>query len=512
MTFAWFQNYQSRILVAAAAGAGLGFLGSSIVNVALPTFQSELDADATDIQWIVSAFNLAIAALLLSAGAFSDRHGHLRIFRLGLVTYAGASVVCAIAWDPTTLIVGRAFQGLASALLVPSSLGIVNTTYPPEQRGRAVGLWSSFSAVAGGLGPLLAGVLLGFASWRYLFWINIPIVLLVWWLLGSNHNTASQTRAKPPFDWPGACYSVLALGFLTYAAIESSTLGIAHPAVLVLVAIAGMAATAFIRRQQCNENPLMPLAMFRSRNFVAANIVTFLAYCSIGGGFYVMMLTWIQIQGYSPLAAGAITLPFMLFTGGLAHPIGTLVRHIGPKLPLSAGVLLLGIGFFGFSLADIGASFWVAYFPGVILTAAGIALIVAPVTTVIMGSVELRQSGTASGINSAIARSAVLLSVAVLGAIHIDLFEQTAATGITALQLTPTLDAHMHAELSKMAAAEIPAEISPRITAAIREVIVNAFMHAARIVMMIAGGLSILGAAIAFFSIESLRAHPRARG
>jgi len=496
------EPYPTRILVAAVLGASLAFMGASAVNVALPTFQSALGADATDLQWIVSAYNLSIAALLLSGGAFSDRHGHLATFRLGLMTYLAASVGCAIAWEPSILIVSRIFQGLAAALLVPSSLGLVNTVYPAHARGHAVGLWSSFSAVGTGMGPLFSGFLIVFISWRYIFWMNIPIVFLAWWLLASERRVVEKARPRRPFDWRGAIYSVLALGLFTYAAIESSKLGVTHPVVLSLAGVAALTGFLFIRTQLRTAEPLMPLTLFRSRNFTAINIVTFLAYWTIGGGFYVMMLTWIQIQGYSPLAAGAITLPFMLFTGGFAHPVGNLVRHIGPKLPLSGGVMLLGIGFLTFALPGVGTSFWTGYLPGVLITAAGVALLVAPITTVVMGSVELKQSGIASGINSAVARTATLLSVAVLGAIQFAAFETKANAGLDALDLRPDVEIHMRAQLVNMAAAEAPPDIDADLEQSFRAVIVDSFLYATRKIMLIAGVISILGAVIAFVFVD----------
>jgi len=497
--------YPTAILAATVLGAGLGFMGASIVNVALPTFQTELGADATDIQWIVSAYNLAIAALLLSAGAFSDRHGHLKIFRLGLLICVGASIVCAVAWSPFVLIIGRALQGFASALLVPSSLGLVNTVFPAHNRGYAVGLWSSFSAVGGGLGPIFGGLAIEFASWQMMFLINLPIVGVVWWLLRGQTNANVPPHPQRRFDWLGSIYSIVALGLLTFAAIESPRIGVTHPVTIGLFIVACVAGLLFLRTQQRSDAPLMPLTMFHSRNFAAANVVTFLTYCTIGGGFYVMMLTWIQIQGYSPLAAGAITLPFMLFTGGFAHTVSSLVRRIGPKLPLSSGALLLGVGFFTYALPAVGTSFWIGYLPGVLLTALGIALLVAPITTVVMGSVTLQQSGTASGINSAIARSAILLSVAVLGAVHFAQFEQMASMNLDQLSLDPALETRMRAELTKMGAAEIPGDTSPAIAAALKAVITESFMSATRFVLMIAGGLSILAAIIAFVSIDRPR-------
>lgn len=495
--------HPTRILVAATLGAALGFVGASVVNVALPTFQTELGANASDIQWIVSAYNLAIAALLLSAGAYSDRQGHFRIFQIGLVLYAIASIACALAWDPAALIAGRALQGFAGALLVPSSLGLVNTAYPAHLRGHAVGLWSSFSAVGGGMGPLIGGLLIDAASWRYLFWINIPIVLVVGYLLIGQHRQTPDTAPQRAFDWTGAVASILALGLLTIAAIESARLGISHPIVVGLFIVAALSGFVFVRVQQRTSNPLMPLLLFRSRNFSSANVVTFLAYWTIGGGFYVMMLTWIQIQGYSPIAAGAITLPFMLFTGGFAHAVGKLVRRIGPKLPLSAGVALLGLGFISFALPAVGTSFWIGYLPGVLVTAAGIALLVAPLTTVVVGSVELSHSATASGINSAVARSAILLSVAVLGAIHFGLFKHAAILGLDQLALTPALDAYMRDQLINMAAAEVPNGTAAGVGDAIRAVIVGSFMYAARIVILIAGAISLLGAIIAFIFVDA---------
>lgn len=495
----------SRLLLAAILGAGLGFLGASVVNVALPTFQTELNADATDIQWIVSAFNLALAGLLLNAGAISDRRGHLATFRLGLLVYAGASVICATAKSPDVLIFGRAVQGLGSALLIPSSLGLVNTAHEAHERGRAVGLWSSYSAVVGGTAPLIAGILLAIASWRYLFWINIPIAILVWRLLDSSHVQLPKRPPSKVFDWYGALFSLLTLGLLTFAAIESSALGL-HSAVVWFSLFMGLAAAyLFIRSQRQVPHPLMPLEMFHSPTFAAANVVTFLAYSCMGGGFYVMMLTWIQIQGYSPLAAGTITLPFMFCTATLAHPVAKLIRRIGPRLPLAGGVMSLGCGFMSFSFAEVGTSFVSGYLTGIILTAIGIASVVASLTTAIMSSVEVSQSGTASGINSATARTAILFSVGILGAIHIAQFESRASIGLDALNLEPTLESQMYRELPRMAAAEIPTNIDANIQNAIHKVIEYSFMDATHVVTRIAGTLAILGALIAFVGIGTTR-------
>jgi EmrB/QacA subfamily drug resistance transporter len=487
-----------RVLIASVCGASLGFIGASVVNVALPTFQLELGADATDIQWIVSGYNLAIASLLLGAGAFSDRFGHRRTFHFGLVCCTAASIVCGAATSPDVMIAARVAQGFAGALLVPSSLGLVNTAYPAATRGHAVGLWSSFSAVGAGLGPFIGGLMIESASWPYMFWMNVPIALLAWWLLSTSHAARDIPHRDHPFDWTGAAYSVATLGVFTFAAIETSALGITHPLVLAGFVLAAIGGCLFIRTQSRSRAPLMPLTMFHSRNFSAVNLATFLAYCTIGGGFYVMMLTWIQIQGYSPLAAGTITLPFMLFTGGLAHAVGNLVRRIGPRLPLTTGMVLLGCGFLSWTLPTIGTSFWIGYLPGVLATALGIALIVGPVTTVVMGSVDVKQSGTASGVNSAVARSAILLSVAVLGAIHYGVFEQSASQQLANITLDSQLAAHLQRELINMAAIDIPATVAPATRATISGIIDAAFLSAARLVMAIAGMLALAGAFVVY--------------
>jgi len=491
----------TRILCAAVLGASLGYIGASIVNVALPTFQQALGADATEIQWIVSAYNLAVAALLLSSGAFSDRFGHAATFKLGVFAVVVGSSVCALAENPGMLIAGRVVQGLAAALLVPASLGLVNTAYPPAARGHAVSLWSSFSAVGAGMGPFIGGFLIDYASWRYVFWMNLPVGLVAWRLLAGGDPPPRITHDQA-FDWRGAVFSVLALGLFTYAAIESSKLGPGNPLVLSLFAGAIGFGSVFLYTQGRGAAPLMPLVLFRSRNFTAANVVTFLAYSTIGGGFYVMMLTWIQIQGYSALAAGAITLPFMVLTGTLAHPVGRLVRRIGPKLPLSGGALLLGLGFLSWTLPGIGTPFLIGYLPGIIVTAIGLALLVGPVTTVVMGAVELRQSGIASGVNSAVARSAILLSVAVMGAIHIAAFERTADAAIGALQLGAATVAYMHDQLINMAAADIPTDLPDATREALAGIIRESFLSAARKVMVISGLLALAGAAIAFRYVD----------
>lgn len=495
-----------RVLVAAILGASLGFIGASIVNVALPTFQSALGADATQIQWIVSGYNLSIAALLLSAGAFSDRIGHALTFKLGLAILVIASVTCGSAVTPTTMIIGRIVQGLAAALLVPSSLGLVNTTYPAETRGTAVGLWSSFSAVGAGIGPFFGGLLIEYLSWRYLFWMNVPIVILAWFLLERANVSKPRTPPRNAFDHIGAISSVLTLGFLTYAAIATSKFGITDPIVLSTFVAACIAGGAFIQRQRTTANPLLPLNLFHSRDFAAANIVTFLSYCTIGGGFYVMMLTWIQVQAYSPLAAGAITLPFMILTALLAHPVASIVRRFGAKIPLSLGTACLGVGFVSWAFPAVGTSFWLGYLPGVIITAIGIAMLVGPVTTVVVGAVPLSQSGLASGVNSAIARSAVLLSVAIMGAIHYAIFEYLMLIGLSEMTLDASANAAMRSELIKMAAASIPRTLSTLEQIALRELIDLSFLRASSRVMLIAGALSLLAAIIAFGFVGNSRA------
>ena len=497
-------------LTAAIVGAGLGFLGASVVNVALPTFQVELGASASQIQWIVSAYNLAIAALLLSAGAFSDRYGHLGVFRFGLATYGIASVICAVTTTADILIAARALQGLAAAVLIPSSIGLVNTTYPAHARAHAVGLWSNFSALGGGLGPLFGGTMIALLSWRWMFWVNLPLVCFAWWQLQRGTKfvaggTAADTVRTDSFDWQGAIYSIVALGFATVAIIGSARLGVSHPKTLGFMAVAVLFAILFLYSQSIHKTPIVPLSLFRSQNFVAANIVTFLTYSTIGGGFYIMMLHWIQIEHYSTLAAGALTLPFLMCTAGLAHPVSRLTRRIGAKLPMTAGASGLGLGFASFAAASPDVSFWIAYFPGILLSAVGITLLVAPVTMVVMGEVSLNQSGLASGINSAVARSAILLSVATLGAIHYTTFFDHAAAALAELALDPADRAFARGELINMAAAKLPANIDIASAQALRAAIEDSFVHAVRLTMLIAAGLSLLAALVAFILIEQPR-------
>ena len=490
------------VLVAAILGASLGFVGASVVNVALPTFQTALGADATDLQWVVSAYNLAIAALLLGAGAWSDRFGHVRTFRIGLVLYTAASIACGAATDPSVMICGRVAQGVGAALLVPSSLGLVNTMYPADARGHAVAVWSSFSAVGAGMGPFLGGFLIDVVSWRFIFWMNVPVAVAAAWLVMNVPPSRPHETDADAFDWPGAAYSVIALGLLTFSAIETSQLGLGHPLVVAAFGAAIFSAWRFVRRERRAAAPMIPLALFRSREFSAANAVTFLAYCTIGGGFYVMMLTWIQIQGYSALVAGTIALPFMLMTAAFAHPVATIVRRLGARLPLTAGLVLLGTGFLSWVRPDVGTSFWSGYFPGVISTAIGIALIVGPVTYVVVGAVDVRYSATASGINSAVARTATLLSIAVLGAVHFQVFETQASRAIDQLGLAREAAGALRGELINMAAARIPETLDPDMRDTVRSLLDAAFLAGTRSVVAIAGALALAAAVIAFRRVE----------
>ena len=494
------------VLISAVLGASLAYVGASIVNVALPTLQRVLGADATQLQWIVSGYNLAIAALLLSAGAFADRFGHYRTFRAGLVTYAMASAICACATRPEMLIAGRLLQGIAAALLVPSSLGLVTTNHEPADRAHAVSLWSSFSAVGAGMGPLVGGMLIDNAAWPFVFWMNLPVVAVAWWLLTRAAPVAAVVnRAHTPFHWRSASLAILALGSGTYALIESAAKGLTDPWCAGMAAASIICAWRFVRYQQHPDAALIPISVFRSRNFTMANVATFLAYCAIGGGFYVMMLTWIDVQGYSATAAGAITLPFMLMTAGLAQPVGRIVRRFGPKLPLALGMSLLGLGFLTWIPAEVGTSFWLGYMPGVVLTATGIGLFVGPVTSVVVGDVDVSLSGVASGINSAVARSATLLSVAALGAVHFASFDNAAQLLIADIDLTPATTAALHAELIHLTAAEIPAHVPTATRLLIESALDQAFLHATRKVAFLAGSLAIAAALIAFIFIGGTR-------
>ncbi|SEO96266.1 DHA2 family efflux MFS transporter permease subunit [Actinacidiphila rubida] len=402
------------VLACSVLGSGMAMLDGTVVNIALPKLGEDLGASLASLQWTVNGYLLTLAGLILLGGGLGDRYGRRRVFTIGVVWFALASTACGLAQDTGTLITFRALQGVGGALLTPGSLALVQSSFRPEDRAKAVGAWSGLGGVAGAIGPFLGGYLVDGPGWRWIFFINLPLAAVVV-AIAVRHVPESRDRnASGSFDVTGAALAALCLAGITYALIEASGSGTWLP--VVVSAVVGLACgVAFIRTEQRRPNPMLPLSVFSSRLFTSMNVVTLCLYAAIGGVFF-LLPTQLQVSGgYSAVRAGLATLPLTVLLLLLSAPAGALAQRIGPRPLLTVGPLLTACGLLLLTRISPGSSSYLTdVLPGVFVQGLGMSMCVAPLTATVLASVDVDHAGIASGVNNAAARVAQLLIVAAL--------------------------------------------------------------------------------------------------
>ncbi|WP_311208542.1 MULTISPECIES: MFS transporter [unclassified Aeromicrobium] len=393
-----------RWLVAAMVlGTGMAFLDGSIVNLALPAIDGDLDAGVAGLQWTVNAYTLTLAALILVGGSLGDRWGRRRVFLVGVVWFAVASLACALAPTIEVLVAARGLQGVGGALLTPGSLAIISASIHPDDRGRAIGLWSGLAGVTTALGPLVGGTLVDAVGWRSVFWINLPLAAAVVWV--TWRHVPESTGAQERLDVEGSLLTVGTLAFLTYGLVQQEW----------VPSLAGLALlVAFVVHQWRAPHALVPLSLFADRVFTAANICTFAIYGALSGSMFLLVLQLQYVAGYSPLEAGLATLPLTVLMLLFSSRAGALGQRIGPRVPMTVGPLLSAAGLLLYLRIGADASFWLDVLPGAVLMGLGLTLLVAPLTTAVLAAAPDDQAGIASGINNAVSRTAGLLAVAAI--------------------------------------------------------------------------------------------------
>ncbi|GAB2455060.1 MFS transporter [Streptomyces incanus] len=397
------------ILLTTVLGSSMALLDSTVVNVALPRIGRDLDADLAALQWTVNAYMVTLAGLILLGGALGDRFGRRKVFVVGVLWFATASLLCGIAPSAGVLIAARALQGVGGALLTPGSLALIQASLHPDDRGRAVGLWSGFGGIGAAVGPFLGGWLVDGPGWRWVFLINVPLALLCA-PIAVRHVPESDSgeQAHGRFDVLGAVLGALALALVTYALIEA---GVGS----LVVAVAGLAAAvAFVLVEKLRPHPMMPLDIFASRQFTAVNVVTLCVYAAFGGFFFLAALQLQVAVGWSALAAGTALLPTTLLMLLLSARSGELAARIGPRIPLTVGPLLCAAGMLLMTRAGPGASYLTDVLPALLVLGLGMVTLVAPLTATVLAAVDTTRAGLASGINNAAARAAGLMAVAAL--------------------------------------------------------------------------------------------------
>jgi EmrB/QacA subfamily drug resistance transporter len=401
------------VLAVSVLGSAMVFLDGTVVNVALPDIGRSLDASTGALQWILNGYLLSLASLILLGGSLGDRYGRRRIFVLGAVVFTAASLLCAVAPSATLLVVARLLQGIGGALLTPGSLAMIEASFRQADRARAIGAWSGLGGVATAVGPLLGGYLVDAVSWRAIFLINLPIGAAVVYLANRHVPETRDPGATGPLDFRGAALAALGLAGTTYALIEAPGGGMSAPT--AVAAVAGvLALIGFLVAERRSPNPMMPLEIFSSQQFSAANLVTFVVYAALSG-FFFLFVSFLQISvGFSPIAAGAASLPVTALMLLLSARSGALAQRIGARIPLTIGPLVIAAGLLLLTQADASASYLSDILPGVVVFGLGLTLVVAPVTATVLAAADERHSGIASGINNAVSRVAGLLAVAVL--------------------------------------------------------------------------------------------------
>ena len=488
------------ILVAAILGSSMAFIDGTVVNVALPSIQRELHANAFQAQWVVESYALFLAALLLVGGSLGDHFGRRKIFAMGIALFAVASVACALSVDVQQLIVARAVQGVGVALLVPGSLALISASFPERERGKAIGTWSGFSGLTAAIGPVIGGWLVDHYSWKWAFLINVPmavaVLLIVWRRVPESRNPSAGG-----LDPVGAVLATLGLGGVVYAFIEAPVQQWRSPAVWTALAVGLIASVLFVWVEWRGRAPMLPLALFSRRNFGGANLLTLLLYAALGGSLFFFPLNLIQVQGYSATAAGAALLPFILIMFVFSSKAGQLVDRFGPRLPLVIGPAVAACGFALFAWPGIVGSYWTNFLPAVLVLGIGMTITVAPLTTTVMNSVGPELAGIASGVNNAVSRTASVLAVAVFGLVMAWAFDASLAASLRETGASPEVIRQMEAQRSSLAAAVPPTGIDAATTRQLADAVKLAFVSGFRWVMGLSAALALLSALSAWLCI-----------
>lgn len=494
------------VLVASILGSSLAFVDGTVANVAMPAIQHAFSATVYEAQWVIEAYALLLAALLLVGGSLGDLHGRRRVFLAGVALFGVASLGCALSQTVHQLIAARAVQGVGAALLVPGSLALIGASFPQEERGKGFGTWAGFTGVTSGAGPLVGGWLIDHYSWAWAFAVNVPLALAVlaitWARVPESRDNA---KAGTKLDTPGALLATLGLGGIVFAFIEAPTRGWSSMAVLGALAVGIASVAAFIRVERTRASPMLPLDLLRNRNFAGANLLTFLLYAALGGGLFFLPLNLIQVQGLSATAAGAALLPFIVIMFALSRWAGGLVETRGARLPLVAGPLIAAAGFALLALPGTQASYWTGFLPGIAVMGLGMAIAVAPLTTTVMNSVGPQLSGTASGVNNAVSRVAGLLAVAVFGYLMALLFEARLQQALASSGLGREVADAVWSQRDRLAGITLPPGLPAEAAAAAHDAVHRSFVAGFRWIMIVSTALALASAAVAAAWIDGSR-------
>lgn len=490
------------IMASAILASSMAFIDSTALNVVLPSLQKSLNAKGPDLFWVLNAYLLMLASLILIGGSLGDRLGRKKVFMIGIVIFILGSAACGLTPGVGLLITFRVLQGVGGALMIPGSLSLISSLIDKEERGRAIGTWSAVTTLVTIGGPILGGALGDAGLWRAIFFINIPIGIIALIILSFRVGESRDEEGSSSVDIPGAVTLGLGLACLTFGFLRAPSLGFGHIQAWGSLAAGVLLLAGFLVVEYKSKQPMMPLRLFANRTFTGVNLLTFFLYAGLGAAMLFLSLDLVQAQGYSQLQSGLSFLPFTILMISIARYAGSLADKYGPRLLLIIGPLVAGAGFLILSLVQQTkgpSEFWTTFFPGIFTLGLGMSITVAPLTATVMGSVEDRFSGTASGVNNAMTRIAGVFANAILGALAVLLFY-----GALQKQIPPgtTNRSAVMAEAVNLGNAQVPAGVKGADRVFVQNAYRASFIYAYTRVMRVAAGLCFLGVLLSIFVFE----------
>ncbi len=494
------------VMVSAILASAMAFIDSTALNVVLPSLQQSLQATGTDLFWLLNAYLLMLASLILICGALGDQLGRKKVFMAGILLFITGSAACGFAPSIGLLIIFRIIQGVGGALMIPGSLSLISSSINEQERGKAIGTWSAVTTIVTMGGPALGGALGDAGLWRYIFFINVPIGIAALFILSAHVQESRDEQGSHTLDVPGAVTIALGLAGLTFGFLRIPALGLSNWQVIAALTTGALLLAAFIRIESRSPNPMMPLSLFASATFSGTNLLSFFLYAGLGAGMLFLSLNLVQVQGYSQLLSGLSFLPFTImmiltarFAGGLAD------RH-GPRLLLMGGPAAAGTGLLLLSFVQQTsgpAAYWTTFFPGIFIFGLGMAFTVAPLTAAVMGSVTDQLSGTASGVNNAVTRIANVFAYAIFGALAVVFYTGALQKQLSKLPLNGKQKQAVMMQAINLGNAKIPASLHSEAKAAVRKVYHASFINAYAQIMRIAALLAYAGALMSALFIRN---------
>ena len=498
------QSTANWTLAATIMASAMAFIDATALNVILPSLQKDLDASGTDLFWVLNSYLLMLASLIIVGGSLGDQLGRVKVFAGGIVVFCSGSILCGLSADITQLIIFRTIQGIGGAFMIPGSLSIISATFPKASRGKAIGTWSSVTTIVTIGGPVLGGTLADLGLWRYIFYINVPIALIILPILYLK-IPESKSEGNNRVDFVGATLMVVSLIGITFGFLNAPEVGWKSVKSYLPVAIGFIFLFLFIYSQKKIQLPMVPLRLFKIRTFSGVNLLSFVLYAALGAVMLFLSLNMIQIQGYSQFQTGLTFLPFPIIMALVARRVGRMADQYGLNRFLIFGPIITGIGFIylGFIGQTNGPSeYWTTFLPGILIFASGMSITVVPLTTAVMNAVTDNEAGIASGINNSVTRIANTFANAVIGSFAVYFFITLVANNLAPLGLdTQTMELLME-EAKELGEASAPADLSASVRSSVQSVFDQSFLSTYQLIAIVSGILAISGGLISWGSIQ----------